>query len=425
MADSKSDSALSVLFVSQYYPPETGAASTRVDELTKRWADREHDVSVLTSAPDYPEGEVHEKYENNWLTRETHEGVTVYITKTIPASNEGFTRRALKFVWFMIIGTVIGLRYTDPDIVVATSPQPLTGVIGWFVSCLRNAEFVFEIRDQWPESISAVSDLDNRLVLTSLDYLMRFVYSTADRIVVVSKGFVPDLVESGVDESDIWFHPNGVSPDFFMRGSGTEELSRGLKERLTDHFVVSYIGTIGRAHGLSVVLDAADILRNEEDSNDVLFVLVGFGSEVDRLKREAAERELDNVIFVGRRPKEDVPAFLEFSDVSLVHLKDRELFRSAIPSKMFEAMASRTPVALGVRGEAKRIIKESEAGIQFEPENPEKLAEAVFRLRHDDELYERCQSNTRAYVEEEFSWDKIASCYCENLERLGLTDSDD
>ncbi|WP_247001682.1 glycosyltransferase family 4 protein [Halosolutus gelatinilyticus] len=415
----RSNETLSILFITQYYPPETGAAPTRVGELSKRWAQDGHDVSVLTSAPDYPEGEVYDGYDNDWITRTERDGVTVYTTKTIPASNEGFVRRSLKFVWFMLIGIVVGLRRFDPDVVVATSPQPFTGVIGWIVSRLRRAKFVFEVRDLWPESIAAVSDLDNDALITGLDILVTFLYLRADRIAVVSRGFVPGIESTGVDTDDIWVHPNGVDPSFFDRSDDSWHISAELRERLADRFVVSYIGTLGRAHGLDVVLDAAERFDGGTDpAEDLLFVFVGFGAHADRLQREASERNLDNVLFIGRRPKREVPDFLRVTDVSVVHLKDRSLFRSAIPSKIFESLASGTPIALGVRGEAERIIEDSDTGIVFKPEDGEELAAAVERFREDEALYDRCAQNSRAYVLENYSWETIAREYRRNLESL-------
>ncbi len=414
---STSNESLSVLFITQHFPPETGAPSTRVDNLTKRWNEVGHDVTVLTSAPDYPEGELYDGYENEWLQREERDGVTVYMTKTIPASNEGFIQRGFKFVWFMIMSILFGLRLARPDVVIATTPQPFTGVSGLIIARLRRAKFVFEVRDLWPESITAVSEFGNRPLLKALKATVNFVYRRADRIVVVSKRFTPTLGSVGVDENDIWYHPNGVEPEFFEH-SGSWRISEELQRTLDEKFVVSYVGTLGRAHGLTVVIDAAEKLQLESRCNDILFAFVGYGANADKLEQMATERGLENVLFVGRRPKDEVPDVLELSDVSLVHLKDRELFKSAIPSKMFEAMASGTPIALGVRGEAERIVKSGDVGVPFEPENAKELAETVLELQNDSEMRARLGENGTTYVSENFSWDSIADDYRANFESL-------
>lgn len=412
----------SVLVISQYFPPETGAGSVRWDELTERWG-TDASVTVLTSAPDYPDGDLYEGYDNAWLRRERRGDVEVLYTKTVTAPSGNLLRRSLKFVWFMLAATVVGVWKTSPTVVVATSPQPLTGVAGWLVARFRRARFVFEVRDLWPESITSVSDVDSRLVTYAIDRTVGFLYRRSDRLVVVSEAFVEPIVERGVDRSTIGFHPNGIDPDAYEDPSaGATQASSGdpsaeviqassedPPEAVTppsffdDRFTVAYVGTIGRAHGLSVVLEAAKRVP------DVHFVLVGTGAEHEVLADRASD--LDNVTLTGRRPKAAVPHVLAASDAALVHLKDRDVFRTVIPSKLLEAMAAGLPVVLGVRGEAERILRAAEAGVTFTPEDPESLAEAVSRLADDDQLCSRLGTNGRAYVSANFSWDEIAPAY--------------
>jgi len=409
-----SDDTASLLIVTQYFPPETGAPATRFDELTKRWAESGNDVTVLTSAPDYPEGELYEGYQNEWVHRETRNGVNVVMTKTLPASNVGLFRRALKFVWLMILSTLVGLRLEKPDVVVATSPQPLVGVSGWLLARVRRSKFVFEVRDLWPESIAAVGEGDNRLLYAVLEAVSSFLYRRADRVVIVSQEFEQTIVDAGTDPANVLYHPNGVDVSFFEGAENPTFPERSLSEQ----FVVSYVGTIGRAHGLSVVLDAAEELQDDSKYDDVLFLFVGYGADADTLRDQAAQRDLDNVAFAGRRPKEEVPGFLSVSDLSLVHLKDRDLFRTVIPSKMFESMAAGVPILLGVKGEARRILTEANAGVTMEPEDPTDLATAVRRLHDDAEQRATLGTNGTTYVRENFDWDTIAEEYKRNLSRL-------
>lgn len=390
--------AESVLLISQYFPPETGAAPTRWSELTERWAN-EVPVTVITSAPDYPEGEIYDGYENSWIHKETHGDVEVFYTKTIPSSSGNLLRRALKFAWFMLLSFVVALRYTNPSVVIATSPQPLTGVSAWLVAKLKHARFVFEVRDLWPESIVAVSSFDNSVVLWLLDNAVEFLYGRADRIVVVSRAFIDPIVDTGVNPEKIRYHPNGIDPDFYTADGEPP----AIVDVFDGRFAVSYVGTIGRAHGLSVVIEAAQQLP------DVQFVLVGDGAERDVLV-EAAE-EVENLILPGRCEKSDVPHVLAASDVSLVHLKPRDVFKTVIPSKMLEAMAAGLPIVLGVKGEAERILTEAEAGIVFTPGDPDELVDAIERLKRDDDWRNELATNCREYATAEFGWDTIAADY--------------
>jgi glycosyltransferase involved in cell wall biosynthesis len=413
-----SDGPESVLVITQYFPPETGAAATRWDELAGRFAD-ETDVTVITSAPDYPDGELLEGYDNAWLRRERRDGVDVIYTKTIPAASGNLPRRALKFVWFMLASLVAGLRYTSPSAVVATSPQPLTGVSAWLVARLKRAAFVFEVRDLWPESILAVSDFDNRLVIWLLDRTVNFLYRRADRVVVLSQAFVDPIADCGVSTSAIAFHPNGIDLEFYESDadgtadtgaeavSETEAGSDAVPDGTDEQFTVTYVGTIGRAHGLDIVLEAAS------DLPEVQFLMVGDGAERERLARRA--KDLDNVVFTGLVPKAEVPAILRAADVALVHLKPRDIFETVLPSKLLEAMAAGLPVILGVRGEAARLLSAADAGIAIAPGAADELVAAVETLRDDDQRRETFAANGRSYVVDHFDWDTISEDYLETL----------
>jgi glycosyltransferase involved in cell wall biosynthesis len=299
----------------------------------------------------------------------------------------------------MLISMVVGLRYVSPSVVIATSPQPLTGVSAWVIARTKGATFVFEVRDLWPESILAVSDFDNRLVIWLLERTVTFLYRRSDHLIVVSKAFIEPIVDCGVDRSKIAFHPNGIDLAFYdVEGDDSPVL-----DHLDDEFTISYVGTIGRAHGLSIVLEAAPEL------DDVQFVIVGDGAEREMLEAQAAD--LDNVTFTGRRAKKEVPYILRESDIALVHLKPRKIFETVIPSKLLESMAAGLPVILGVRGEAKRILTEADAGVTIEPDNDNELVSAARRLRDHPGERQTFTVSGREYVNAHFNWESISERY--------------
>jgi Glycosyltransferase len=401
---------ISILFITQYFPPETGAGPTRINELTKRWVDRGHDVTVVTSMPDYPEGEIYDGYENNLVRTEWVDGVRVIYLLTIPASNNGFLRRGLKFVWFMLAATIAGLWLDRHDIVVSTAPQPLTGPAGWIIARAKGSRFIYEVRDLWPESITSLSDISGWIV-EPLRWMIEFTYRHADQLVAVSPGFEPTFVEAGANSEDVLVHYNGVDPAYFEHDSDWS-LDEETVAELQQEFVVAYVGTLGRAHGLSVALDAAEQL------DDVTFLFVGTGAEEEMLRREVKRRKIENVRFEGRHPKEHVPDFLAVSDLALVHLKNKDLFRTAIPSKTFEAMAAGLPVLMGVRGTATNIVERSDTGLPFQPMDPTDLAAVIRELRDDNERRATMGTNGETFVDAEFSWDQIAESYARDLEAL-------
>lgn len=410
---------LSIAFVSLRYPPETGAGSTRVRELTTRWAEAGHDVTVITSAPDYPDGELYDGYANEWFQRQQLNGVTVLMTRTIPASNDdSLFRRAAKYLWFAFAATIVGLRSNPPDVVVATSPQPFAGLAGWFIGAIHRVPFVFDVRDLWPESLVAMTDLENALVVRLLGWMVDFLYARADSVNVVAPGMRDVVVERGADPGAVWNHPNGVDPDFFAVDDSPTVPECEPGGLLEDRFVVSHIGTVGRAQGLSFVLDAAERLQSNPDYGDVLFVFVGFGNCYDDLRRLADQRGLENVAFLGKRPREEVPVFLRNSDAALVHTEADETFETMIPMKMYEAMGAGVPVILGASGDAETILKQADGGIFMDHEDAVGLVDAIKRLYDDSETRTRLGENAKRYVLENHTWDGIAKAYADDLESL-------
>jgi colanic acid biosynthesis glycosyl transferase WcaI len=176
---------------------------------------------------------------------------------------------------------------------------------------------------------------------------------------------------------------------------------------LNGHFVCSYIGTIGMACGLGVVLRAARILK-DKGRWDINFLLVGDGAMKDKLQHEAKSAGLDSIVFTGRLDKHHMPAYLNASDACLVHLKKQELFKSVLPSKMFEAAAMEKPILLGVEGCAADYLRNANAGIAFEPENAEQLVAAIEKLAADRDLGHRYGSSARAYVLRHFDRDELS-----------------
>jgi glycosyltransferase involved in cell wall biosynthesis len=192
-----------------------------------------------------------------------------------------------------------------------------------------------------------------------------------------------------------------------------------VRERygLGDRFVVAYLGTIGMGCGLEVVLRAARRLR-EQGRDDVRFLLVGDGAAREELESQARTDQLAQVIFTGRQPKGDMPAFLAATDACLVHLTRTDLFKTVLPSKIFEAAAMRKPIVLGVEGFAADLVSEAEAGLCIEPENEDELLEAVAKLAADPTLARRLGDAGYERIATRYTYDRLAGEYSELLGRL-------
>lgn len=404
---------MKILFLSHYFPPEVNAPATRTFEHCREWVRQGHEVTVVSCVPHHPMGKAYPGYRNKLVHVEFIEGIKAIKVFTYITANEGFLKRTLNYVFYMVMAVLIAPFLSKPDVVVSTSPQFFNGLAGYFVSRIKRTRWVLEIRDLWPESILAVGAIKNALVIRMLEWLERFVYRKADHIVPVTYAFREHILDRGGRENAITVLRNGVDLEAFT-GEGTE-VDTGLEEQLglQGKFVASYVGTHGMAHGLDIVLDAAEILRNEKD---IVFLMVGDGAERERLLGEKNRRGLVNVVMEEQQPKSMMPALWSITDVSLVLLKKLDLFKTVIPSKIFESMAMQRPIVLGVEGEVKQIIEESGAGLCIQPESADELAEAVLRLRDDRQLYQNLSNAGRGYVSRSFDRRKLALQYLQVLD---------
>jgi glycosyltransferase involved in cell wall biosynthesis len=393
-----------------------GAPSARVSELAHRWAEAGHDVTVLTGFPNHPDGVIRPEYRKNFrrmIFRERVRDVNVVRTWLLPVPNRRPLERMLNYSSFFASSLITGSFLNAPDAVIASSPQLLVGLAGWWIARLNRVPFVFEVRDLWPESLVAVGVGNaNSALHRGLAKIARFLYRNADHIVVVTPAFREFLISRWqVPAQKISVVPNGVETGIFSPRFPDPDLREHLDAE--GKFIVSFIGTLGLAHGLDTLIAAAE--RFQKTEPQIVFAIVGEGADRERIAGIARGKRLTNVCFVPQQLRERVPDYIAASDACLVLLKKSEVFETVIPTKMLEFMSCARPVILGVRGQAREIIEGSRAGICIEPENPEQLCDAILKLRSQDWLRELLGRNGREYIIRNLSRERTADEYLEVL----------
>lgn len=417
---------MKILYVSQYFPPEMGAPAARVSELSRHWVRDGHEVTVLTGFPNHPTGVVAPEYRKKiWrlVLCESSEGVKVVRAWLLPFANRGAIRRILNYASFSVSSAAAGSFIARPDVVIATSPQLLVGLSGWWISRWHRVPFVFEVRDLWPESLVAVgAGSENSFLHKAMAKIAGFLYKRSDHIVVVTSAFKTHLVEHwGVAKEKVVVVENGVESGMFQADAADvpEDLRKAWHAE--NKFVVCYIGTMGMAHGLETLLDAAGTLQ--ESHPGVLFVLVGEGAEKKHIMALAREKRLSNLRFFDQQPRAAIPAFIAASDACLVLLKKTGVFKTVIPTKMLEFMACARPVILGVDGQARELLERAQAGLFIEPENSDALRGAILKLADDAKLRKCLGDNGREYVLQNASRAATAKTYLIALEEILRHDS--
>jgi glycosyltransferase involved in cell wall biosynthesis len=375
-----------ILFFSDHFLPEPSAPAAHVYERAKLWAHAGHAVTVLCSAPNFPEGKVFPGYRNALRSEETLDGIRVVRILTYITANEGVVRRTLDYLSYMLSAFLAAWLEQRPDVIISTSPHLFVPTAGVLHAMIRRVPHVFEIRDLWPASIAATNALGGASrTLRALERLELFLYRHSARVLALTPAFKTDLIRRGISADKIDVVINGANLELFQPGMPRDvevEAEFGLKGR----FVVGYLGTLGLAHGLDNVLDAAELLRNTE----VTFFFVGVGAAKSDLESKARARKLDNVVFAPRQEKKAMPRFWSVCDASLVHLRADPIFESVIPSKIFESMAVGLPTIYAApRGDGSSIVDRCGCGIVIAPMDAAALATAALTLARDAGLRAR------------------------------------
>ena len=413
-------------FYTHYFPPEGNAPATRVGGLSKRWAAEGQEVRVITGVPNVPEGKAYPGYRNRLRTqKEMWNGVQIFRVWTYLAANQGTVKRILNYLsyWVTADGQCLGM--SRPQVVIATSPQFFCGWAGVLAKWIyrirdplgrRPVKLVIEIRDIWPESIGAVKAMKGSLAIRFLQWMEHRMYRSADHIVTVGEGYKRLLIERGVPAKKISVVMNGVDWELLNPPATS---SQNVRERLggMGKFVCAYVGTVGMACGLEIVLRAAEQLQ-QQGNTEIQFWIVGDGAKRAELEAEARQRSLQNVSFTGRVPKEMVAEVLSECDVCLVHLRATPLFETVIPSKIFETWGMKRPIIMGVKGEASLLIEKSQSGICIEPDHDQQLLAALEELKSDPERRKAMGENGFAYVRKHFDRDQLAADYLRILEEV-------
>jgi len=389
-----------ILFITDNFPPEVNAPATRTYEHILQWQKMGAEVTVITCAPNFPQGKVYDGYKNKLYQSEIIDGINVIRVWSYIARNEGFIKRILDYVSFSFTAFWAGL-FKKTDIIIATSPQFFTTLTAFWLSIFKFKPWVFELRDLWPESIVAVGAMKKGFAIKMFEKLELFLYKRAVKIVSVTHSFKENLIRRGISQDKIEVVTNGANMEKFKPVPKNTELANKLG--LEGKFVFGYIGTHGMAHGLDFILNCA----SEISDKNIHFLFIGDGAAKSELIAQKEKLNLKNVTFLDPVSKDEVAEYISITDAALVPLKKSDTFKTVIPSKIFESAAMGKPILLGVEGESKGIIDKYNAGLCFEPENKTDFLGKVTEITNNKENYTSF-INGCAALAEDFDRKKLA-----------------
>ena len=396
---------MKILFLTQYYPPEIGAPQNRLHELAIRLQTFGSTVEVLSALPNYPKMEIHPNYSKGKNRRETIDGIKIYRAWIFVSKNAGVLHRLLNYFSFVFTAYLLGRKLGRYDYLLVESPPLFLGWTAMALSRKLNAKMIFNVSDLWPESAEKLNIVTNRTLLKLAYGLERKCYERAHFVTGQTQGIVQNIQQRFPDKQVYWL-PNGVDVSFYnpdLVVPGNFRAKHGFQE---SDLLFFYGGILGHAQGLEVILNAAVLLT---DLPNVHFILQGEGPLKGELMEQAKRLNLSCVHFLPAVPKNEMPNILKSIDVSVVPLRNLSLFQGAIPSKIFESLAMKVPLLLGVAGEAKmHFIDKAQAGWFFEPENAASLAAQIRSIHSTPESVTDYGENARRYVNKVFNRNRIA-----------------
>jgi glycosyltransferase involved in cell wall biosynthesis len=411
-----------VLYVTQYYSTPEQPGAMRHYAHTHRLAEEGFDVTLITSYVKNALRLVPPEYEGKAIVEETDGVLRIYKVYAYPHYGSDFVSRMRNYLSFMFYAILAGLRTPSCDIVYASSPSLFSGLAGYVLSRIKRAAFVFEVRDLWPQAAVTMGVLRSPLLIWPAEWLARFLYRRADRVIAVTRGINEAIVAEGIPPSNVELITNGVDSDLFVPAAAEEVAALRRELDWDGRFVALYVGTLARSDGLETIVKAA---RHVGLGRHVEFVLLGAGEEKPRLMRLAEELQLSNITFLCPQPKGRIPLYIQAADVCLLPGRKDSFFGMVLPNKLFDYLAAGTPVIASVPpGETQELLETAAAGVVVEAERPEALAHALMELKEAPESLRAMGENGRRYIFQHYERRALADKLVGVLNDLGASTRD-
>ena len=396
---------MNILFLTQYFPPEIGAPQNRLYELAVRLKKKGAEVSILTAMPNYPSMVLHENYKGKFYSHEIINNLEVHRSFIFVKKSSSLFLRLGVYFSFVITSLLVGIfKIKNQDFIFCESPPLFLGITALVLKKLKKAKLIFNVSDLWPESAEKLGLVTNKFLLNTATKLEEIMYKNSFLITGQTQGIVKNISSRFPGKRVHWLK-NGIDTARYEKENHTNwRKQSGFSD---EDFLLLYAGIIGFAQGLEVILHTADLLK---EYSKIKFIILGDGPEKQKLINLKLDLGLKNVFFLDPITKDEMPEVTASVSASIIPLKKIELFRGAIPSKIFEICASKKPILLGIEGEAKDLfILEGQCGLSFDPENAEDLSNKILELYNSPSHNNNLGKNGFDFVRKHFDLDNIAS----------------
>lgn len=404
---------MKVLILSHIFWPE--GADFKNMALATELVERGHEVTALTGFPNYPIGRVYDGYKLSWRQWERVKGVDILRVPLYPDHSSSGMKRLLNYGSFSLSTSTIGLALAGKaDAVFVYSPPMTLGLTAGLFRFLHGAPILLDVVDLWPDAILGSGMVSSNFLIECGGWIAKSAYRLADKITVLTEGYASRLESAGVPKDKISVMPPWADGAQYFKADRNEEF--GERHSLEGKFCIIHAGNIGPFQDLENVLSAAERLR---DQTSFRLIFVGGGRDLEMMKKEKERRRLDNVIFTGARPVEEMSGIFAWADAMLVSLRPDPYLAINLPSKAPAYMAAGKPIIACAQGETARLVTEHELGMSCEPRDPQMLAETFMRFMSiSKEERKSMGDRSRFLFEHKYDKDLLISKYVRMLEAM-------
>lgn len=400
-----------IWIMNHYAISPKSSGGTRHYDFAIELVKRGYEVSIFASSFDHKSRE--EKLTKGEEYKiEIIDGIKFVWVKTYNYKKNDF-RRLLNMLSFGLKSYLIGLKQDKPDTILASSVHLLTCVSGYLLSKRFKAKYLAEIRDLWPQTLIDMGAIKEKSLITrGLEYIEKFVYKKASKIIVLLPGAVNYMKELGIDDTKIVYLPNGVSIERYDKIKKNNYLNDNkdidkIINTNPEKFVAVYLGAFGKANALETIIEAANIIEKKGYS-DIQILMIGDGPEKVNMVKKIQEHNLKNVSIYEPIKKMEIPLLLERIDVQLVSMRDLNLYKYGISlNKIFDYLCASKPIVFS-GNVLNDIVKESNSGLSVAPEKPEDFAQAIIEIYNYSTLKRKeLGENGRRFVEKHHDISKL------------------
>lgn len=401
-----------IWILTQFYPPEFGAAAVRLSRLTRLLAADGHAVTVLTGMPNYPEGVIRPEYRGRVFCREDRDGVNVERVWVYASPSKGARARLLNQFSFMTLAALRGTFLRRPDVILVESHPLFVCLTGGWLRRVKRAPVVLNVSDLWPESAVATGALraDSTLVRVA-SRVERWAYHDAAHVVAMTEGVRDGVLKILPAPERVTLIKNAVDLTVFRPDQPQLRAETRARYGLDERFVAVHVGNMSLTYDFDLLLDVAAALP------EIVFLFAGGGSQAESVQAHARERQLSNVVFLGVLPHQDMPGLWAAADACLIALGDHSVAGGTRPAKLYEALATGTPAVAAIRGEGAALLAEAGAGIVVPVGDRAAMIAALRELEQSPERRAALAAAGRAYAERELAPEPVKQAYADILLR--------